>query len=108
MRAWGAHPIGAPRSHDDAVDMTVLAIRDPSCDQQQDALESTANRFGRTARAARVSNPMPDSGKTKVEDIRARLEQGTYIVDAEKVAAAIVARLLAGGSVRETGGRAGS
>jgi anti-sigma28 factor (negative regulator of flagellin synthesis) len=50
---------------------------------------------------------MPDSGKTKVEDIRARLEQGTYVVDAEEVAAAIVARLLAGGSVREAG-RAGS
>jgi anti-sigma28 factor (negative regulator of flagellin synthesis) len=45
---------------------------------------------------------VPDSGKTKVDDIRARVERGTYIVDAMKVADVIVARLQAGQSVRET------
>jgi len=39
---------------------------------------------------------------TKVEEIRMRLERGTYTVDAAKVADAIVARLLAGRSARES------
>ena len=38
---------------------------------------------------------------TKVEEIRARLERGTYTVDAAKVAAAIIERLLEGRSQRE-------
>ena len=46
---------------------------------------------------------MPDSGKTKAEEISARLERGAYTVDAAKVADAIVDRLLAGRSVGETG-----
>jgi anti-sigma28 factor (negative regulator of flagellin synthesis) len=46
---------------------------------------------------------VPDSSETKVAEIRASLERGTYTVDAMKVADAIVARLLAGQSVRETG-----
>ena len=46
---------------------------------------------------------MPDSPKTKVDDIRARIKRGTYTVDAMKVADAIVERLQAGQSVRETG-----
>jgi anti-sigma28 factor (negative regulator of flagellin synthesis) len=50
-----------------------------------------------------VSSQVPESPKTKVDDIRARLELGTYTVDAAKVADAIVERLLAGQSVRETG-----
>ena len=37
---------------------------------------------------------------TKVEEIRARLERGTYTVDAAQVAAAIVERLLEGRSLR--------
>jgi Anti-sigma-28 factor, FlgM len=78
--------------------MTVVALRSPTCHQRWDALESTRSRFGRD----RVSNQVPDSGKTKVDDIRARIERGTYTVDAVKVADAIVARLLAGQSVRET------
>jgi anti-sigma28 factor (negative regulator of flagellin synthesis) len=38
---------------------------------------------------------------TKVEEIRARLERGTYTVDAAKVAAAIVERLLESRTLRE-------
>ena len=79
--------------------MTVVALRSPTCHQRWDALESTRTRFGRD----RVSSQVPDSGKTKVDDIRARIERGTYTVDAVKVADAIVERLQAGQSVRETG-----
>ena len=79
--------------------MTVVALRSPTCHQRRDALESTRSRFGRD----RVSSQVPDSGTTKVDEIRARVERGTYTVDAVKVADAIVARLLAGQSVRETG-----
>jgi anti-sigma28 factor (negative regulator of flagellin synthesis) len=40
---------------------------------------------------------------SKMEEIRSRLERDQYSVDAEKVADAIIARLLAGRSSRETG-----
>lgn len=42
---------------------------------------------------------------TKVEEIRALVERGAYIVDAEKVADAIVERLLAARPAREPGRR---
>ncbi len=95
----GARPHRTIRvESDDGVPMTVLALRSPTRDQRRDALESTRSRFGRD----RVSSQVPDSGTTKVEEIRARIERGTYTVDAGKVADAIVERLLAGRSVRET------
>jgi flagellar biosynthesis anti-sigma factor FlgM len=83
--------------------MTVVALRSSTtCHQRWDALESTRSRFGRD----RVSSHA-DSGKTKVDEIRARILSGTYTVDAVKIADAIVARLLAGQSVRETDGAGG-
>ena len=91
--------MGVSGPSDDGVPMTVVALRSPTCHQRRDALESTRSRFGRD----RVSNQVPDSPKTKVDDIRARIKRGTYTVDAMKVADAIVARLQAGQSVRETG-----
>jgi anti-sigma28 factor (negative regulator of flagellin synthesis) len=39
---------------------------------------------------------------TKMEEIRTRIERDAYTVDAEKVADAIVARLLAGRSSRDS------
>ena len=44
---------------------------------------------------------MTDSRTTKMEEIRTRLERDDYTVDADKVADAIVARLLAGRSARD-------
>ena len=44
---------------------------------------------------------MTDSRTSKLEEFRARLERDAYTVDAEKVADAIVARLLAGRSARD-------
>jgi len=46
---------------------------------------------------------MTDSRMTKMEELRTRIERDQYDVDAEKVADAIIARLLAGRSSRETG-----
>ena len=44
---------------------------------------------------------MTDSRMSKLEEIRERLERDAYTVDAEKVADAIVARLMAGRSARD-------
>jgi anti-sigma28 factor (negative regulator of flagellin synthesis) len=44
---------------------------------------------------------MTDSRMSKMEELRARIERGDYTVDAEKVASAIVARLLAGRSAKD-------
>ena len=44
---------------------------------------------------------MTDSRMSKMEDLRARIERDDYPVDADKVADAIVARLLAGRSARD-------
>ena len=44
---------------------------------------------------------MTDSRMSKMKELRERLERDAYTVDAEKVADAIVARLLAGRSARD-------
>ena len=78
--------------------MTVLAPTSSPRQRRRPAPDATNGRFGRDVRGDRVSKvaePKPD----KLEDIRARIERGAYIVDAAKVADAIVERLLAGGSV---------
>jgi anti-sigma28 factor (negative regulator of flagellin synthesis) len=43
-----------------------------------------------------TSPPPTDGGLTKVEQLRERIELGTYTVDSEAVAAAILKRLLGG------------
>jgi anti-sigma28 factor (negative regulator of flagellin synthesis) len=48
---------------------------------------------------------MTDSRTEKMEEIRARLERDDYVVDAGKVADAIVARLLAGRSAKDAADR---
>ena len=47
-----------------------------------------------------INPPMTDSRMSKMEDLRARIERDDYTVDADKVADAIVSRLLAGRSAR--------
>ena len=44
---------------------------------------------------------MTDSRMIKMQELRDRVERGAYAVDAEKVADAIVARLLAGRSAKD-------
>jgi len=98
----GADPIIHPASGDDLSHMTVLELRYASRHRVVHVPGSTRSRFGRDVHGDRVtSSPMTDSRMSKMEEIRARLERGAYTVDAEKVADAIVARLLAGRSARD-------
>ena len=81
--------------------MTVLELRYASRHRVVHVPGSTRSRFGRDVHGDRVTTtPMTDSRMSKMEEIRERLERDAYTVDAEKVADAIVARLLAGRSAR--------
>jgi hypothetical protein len=98
----GAHPIIHPASDDDLSHMTVLELRYASRHRVVHVPGSTRSRFGRDVHGDRVNtSPMTDSRMSKMEEIRERLERDAYTVDAEKVADAIVARLLAGRSARD-------
>ena len=97
----GAHPIIHPVSDDDQSHMTVLELRYAS--RRRVSPASTRSRFGRDVHGDRViTTPMTDSRMTKMEEIRSRIERDAYAVDPEKVADAILARLLAGQSARDT------
>ena len=98
----GVHPIIHPVNRDDLTHMTVLELRYASRHRVVRVPGSTRSRFGRDVHGDRVNSiPMTDSRTSKMEEIRERLERDTYTVDAEKVADAIVARLLAGRSARD-------
>ena len=98
----GAHPIIHPVSQDDQSHMTVLELRYASRHRVSPRPASTRRRFGQEVRGDRVNtSPMTDSRMTKMEEIRSRIERDRYDVDAEKVAAAIIARLQAGRSARD-------
>jgi len=98
----GGHPIIHSVSADDLSHMTVLELRYASRHRVVRVPGSTRSRFGRDVHGDRVmTTPMTDSRMSKMEEIRARLERDAYTVDAEKVADAIVARLLAGRSARD-------
>ena len=97
----GAHPIIHPARVDDQSHMTVLELRYASRHRAAGPV-STRSRFGRDVHGDRVSTtPMTDSRTSKMEEIRASVERGDYAVDAQKVADAIVARLLAGRSAKD-------
>ena len=99
-RKQGVDPIIHPASDDDLSHMTVLELRYAS--RHRVARASTRSRFGRDVHGDRViTTPMTDSRMIKMEEIRTRIERDAYTVDAEKVADAIVARLLAGRSSRD-------
>ena len=98
----GGHPIIHPVSDDDLSHMTVLELRYASRHRVVRVPGSTRSRFGRDVHGDRVmTTPMTDSRMSKMEEIRSRIERDGYTVDAEKVADAIVARLLAGRSARD-------
>jgi hypothetical protein len=98
----GVHPIIYPVSRDDLSHMTVLELRYASRHRVVHVPGSTRSRFGRDVHGDRATTtPMTDSRMSKMEEIRERLEREAYTVDAEKVADAIVARLLAGRSARD-------
>ena len=98
----GGHPIIHPASDDDLSHMTVLELRYASRNRVSPRPASTRSRFGRDVHGDRVNHtPMTDSRMSKMEEIRARIEQDAYTVDAAKVADAIVARLMAGRSAKD-------
>ena len=98
----GGHPIIHSVSGDDLSHMTVLELRYASRHRVVRVPGSTRSRFGRDVHGDRVNTiPMTDSRTSKMEEIRERLERDAYTVDAQKVADAIVARLLAGRSARD-------
>ena len=98
----GGHPIIHPASGDDLSHMTVLELRYASRHRVVRVPGSTGSRFGRDVQGDRVSSPpMTDSRMIRMQELRDRVERGSYAVDAEKVADAIVARLLAGRSARD-------
>ena len=98
----GAHPIIHSVSPDDLFHMTVLELRYASRNRVSPRPASTRRRFGQDVHGDRViTPPMTDSRMTKMEEIRSRIERDAYTVDADKVADAIVARLLAGRSSRD-------
>ena len=79
--------------------MTVLALQIPLRDRSSRAPELTRRRFGQRVRDDRssvVSQPAPIDLKA----LKAAIENGTYVVDATKVADTIVERLLDGRSIR--------
>jgi anti-sigma28 factor (negative regulator of flagellin synthesis) len=95
----GGYPIIHPVSDDDLSHMTVLELRYAS--RHRDSPVSTRSRFGRHVHGDRViSTPMTDSRKSKMEEIRTRIERDAYAVDPAKVADAILARLQAGQTAR--------
>jgi hypothetical protein len=76
---------------DDGVRMTVLALPHPTA----------TRRFGRSGGGHAAVPSTPGSRSGKLEEIRMLLDQDAYDVDPHKVADAIVARLLAGRTVRD-------
>ena len=72
--------------------MTVLALRYP----RTPVAHGKSSRFGRGTRGHAAAIPMADPRTTKMEQIRLLVEQDAYDVDPQKVAEAIVQRLLDG------------
>jgi Anti-sigma-28 factor, FlgM len=88
----GDNPIDPCPREDDQVHMTVLDNRYVTRDRMTGPAHDGGRRFARSS----ASPPPTDGGLTKVEQLRERIARGTYEVDSEAVAAAILTRLLGG------------
>ena len=89
MRSGDDPMDGCPRG-DDATHMTVLDTRYVSRDRMTGPARDGGGRFTRS------SPPLPpkDGAVNKVQQLRERIQCGTYTVDSDAVAAAILKRLL--------------
>ena len=83
-------PIDHCPQGDDATHMTVLDTRYGSRVRVTGPARDGDRRFNRSAPIA----PSKDGAVTKVQQLRERIQCGTYAVDSEAVAAAILKRLL--------------
>jgi Anti-sigma-28 factor, FlgM len=99
MGGSGAHPIIGSDGDDETPNMTVLALQSPLRDRRPRAPELTRRRFGQRVRDDR-SSTLPQPVPTDLKAVKAAIENGTYVVDAAKVADKIVERLLDGRSIQ--------
>ena len=86
----GEHPIDDCPRADDGTHMTVLDTRYVSRVWMTGPARDGGRRFARSS----PSPPPKDRAVTKVQQLRERIQCGTYTVDSEAVAAAILKRLL--------------
>jgi anti-sigma28 factor (negative regulator of flagellin synthesis) len=87
---WGDNPIDDCPRRDDATHMTVLDTRYESRDRMTGPARDSGRRFARSS----TSLPPKDGAVNKVQELRERIQCGTYAVDSDAVAAAILKRLL--------------
>ena len=88
----GDNPIDRCPRGDDEAHMTVREYRYVTRARMTGPARDGGRRFGRSS----ASPPPTDGGLTKVEQLRERIALGTYTVDSEAVAAAILKRLIGG------------
>ena len=88
----GENPIDRCPRGDDEAHMTVREYRYETRARMTGPARDNGRRFARSS----TSPPPTDGGLTKVEQLRERIALGTYKVDSEAVAAAILKRLLGG------------
>ena len=86
----GDDPIDRCPSEDDNAHMTVQDIRYVPRARVTGPARDGGRRFARCS----PSLPPKDGAVTKVQQLRASIERGTYTVDSKAVAAAILKRLL--------------
>jgi len=87
---WGGHPIDECPQGDDGTHMTVLETRYESRAWMTGPARDRGPRFARGS----TSLPPKDGAVNKVQELRERIQCGTYAVDSDAVAAAILKRLL--------------
>ena len=83
-------PIDECPRDDDATHMTVLETRYGSRDRMTGPARDGDGRFARSS----LSLPPKDGAVTKVQQLRERIQCGTYAVNSDAVAEAILKRLL--------------
>jgi hypothetical protein len=86
----GGNPIDPCPREDDEAHMTVTDNRYVTRGRMTGPARDGGRRFARSS----ASPPPTDGGLTKVEQLRERIALGTYEVDSDAVAAAILKRLL--------------
>ena len=87
---WGGDPIDQCPCSDDGTHMTVLETRYESRAWMTGPARDRGPRFARGS----TSLPPKDGAVNKVQELRERIRCGTYAVNSDAVAAAILKRLL--------------
>jgi Anti-sigma-28 factor, FlgM len=87
---WGGHPIDDCPQGDDGTHMTVQETRYESRAWMTGPARDSGRRFERWS----TSLPPKDGAVNKVQQLRERIQCGTYAVNSQAVAEAILKRLL--------------